>query len=272
MHVRSLALITELALAASRGRIVDRGDYLVVSTPTDPGYYYGNLLVLPAAPQVGEVAFWTRRFADELGRASDAGAIRHVTFAWDGTAGDTGAADELRAAGFVTEVSQVMTATELVAPAPTLPRMELRALTADELLATHAIAWGLADRHDDIYRTFLRRRVEWQRDLVARGAAQFWGAIDPDGLHPPLVAGGQLVASVGLVPVGARARYQDVQVVATHRGHGIAGALLAAAARAAAVESVVIVAEPASRASRVYERIGFRTAELTASACKHPAQ
>jgi GNAT superfamily N-acetyltransferase len=262
-------LTTELALAASRGRIVDRGDYLVVSTPTDPGYYYGNLLVLPAPPQVGEVAYWSRRFTEELGENP---AIRHVTLWWDGTTGDLGAADELRAAGFITEVSQVMRATpaEQLAPAPTLARIQLRALTADEVLATHAIAWSLADRHDDAYRTFLRRRAEWQRGMVVRGAAQFWGAIDPDGLHPPLVAGGQLVASVGIVAVDRLARYQDVQVIATHRGHGIAAALLAAAARAVAADSVVIVAEPNSRASRVYERAGFRTVELTASACRHP--
>jgi hypothetical protein len=29
----------------------------VVTTPDDPGYCYGNLIVLPAPPQVGEVAF-----------------------------------------------------------------------------------------------------------------------------------------------------------------------------------------------------------------------
>ena len=49
MIVRSLALTTELALATTRGRITDRGDYIVVETPDDPGYYFGNLLVLPAA-------------------------------------------------------------------------------------------------------------------------------------------------------------------------------------------------------------------------------
>jgi hypothetical protein len=55
--IRSLALKTELGLAATRGTITDRGDYVVIETPDDPGYYYGNLLLLSAPPQVGEVAY-----------------------------------------------------------------------------------------------------------------------------------------------------------------------------------------------------------------------
>ena len=67
MNIRSIALTTELALIATRGRIVDRGTYLVVETPDDPGYYYGNLLVLPAPVQPGELP----RFARLAERAAD---------------------------------------------------------------------------------------------------------------------------------------------------------------------------------------------------------
>src|SRR6185436_19884431 len=103
--VRSLALTTELALAATRGRVTDRGDYLVVETPDNPGFYDGNVLVLPAAPPVGEVHYWTRRFIDELGKNP---AINHVSLWWDGTTGDEGAATELLAAGFTLMSNQVM--------------------------------------------------------------------------------------------------------------------------------------------------------------------
>jgi hypothetical protein len=33
----------------------------------------------------------------------------------------------------------------------------------------------------------------------------------------------------------------------------------------------VIIAEPGSAAARLYERVGFRAVEQTASACKSPA-
>ncbi len=257
MLVRSLALTTDLGLLATRGaRIVDKGDYVVVETPDDPGYFFGNLLALPAAPQVGEVAYWMRRFAEELGGKP---AIKHVTLIWDDPTGATGATDELVAAGFKVEVNAVMTgAPPLVAPTPVLP---LRPLTPTEVRdALPDLGWTMGDRHDETYRSFLARRATWHASLVERGLARFWGAIDPvDGI----------VASLGLVPLGPHHRYQDVQTVPTHRNRGLAAALLVAAA-AEATTPVVIVAEPTGAAARVYARVGLRTVEHVGSACRWP--
>jgi GNAT superfamily N-acetyltransferase len=251
--VRSIALSTELALAATRGKVTDRDDYLVVETPDDPSYYHGNVLVLPAPPQVGEVNFWTRKFATELGKNP---AIRHVTFWWDGVTGHAGAADELRAAGFDVSVQQVLTAERVVASST---EFAIRPLRVDEIEATADIGWIIGDRHDEHYREFLYRRAAWHQALVARNAATFWGAFDGD----------TLVATLGLVPLGDVARYQDVQTLPSHRKRGIAGALLAASANHAA-RRVVIVAELESAASRVYERVGFRPVERTGWALRPP--
>lgn len=257
MNVRSVGLATELQLAATRGRVIDRGDYLYVVTPDDPGYYLGTFLVLPAAPQVGEVTYWTRRFTDEV-RADPA--IRHVAFRWDGTVGEIGARDELVAAGFTIDVHWVMTAAAVTAPATDVV---VRPLRPDELHATGELAYAIGDAHNESYRGFLQRRATWARQLVTRGIARFWGAFDDE----------QLVGSLGLVPLGRVARYQDVQTAAAHRKRGIAAALLAASAaevRDAGVETFVIVAEPASAAARVYERVGFEVRERVGSAWRHP--
>jgi GNAT superfamily N-acetyltransferase len=254
MHIRSVGLATDLELAKTRGQVIDRDDYFVVRTPDDPSYYFGNLLVLPAAPQVGEVAYWTRKFASELG--SDP-AIKHVALRWDGIHGDTGATDELVAAGFTVEVLQVMTATSVQA-APV--DVELRPLDARELPATAELEYAIGDRHDDVFRRFLHRRATWKQTLVASGLATFWGAFDD----------GTLVASLGLVSLGTRARYQDVQTAASHRKRGIASALLAIAAKDVTASELVIVAEPDSTAARVYGRVGFRTVERVGSACRYP--
>jgi ribosomal protein S18 acetylase RimI-like enzyme len=262
--VRSLALTTELALAAMRGRVTDRDDYIVVETPDNPGYYDGNVLVLPAPPQVGEVAYWTRRFGDELGKDP---AIKHVSLWWDGTNGDEGAATELRAAGFVLMSNQVMVAERgsrageqpsVYAVAPSAP-LVTRVLAPDEVLATADLAYTLGDRHDDSYRLFLDRRAAWHSELVTRGLAKFWGTFD----------GELLVASLGLVWLGKLARYQDVQTLPSHRRRGLAGALLSLSSHdafARGAERVVIIAEPESEAARVYARLGFRTVERTVNA------
>jgi GNAT superfamily N-acetyltransferase len=257
VNVRSIALTTDLALAATRGRIADRGGYLVVETPDDPGYYYGNLLVLPAPPQPGELARWMRTFGDEFG---DNPAIRHVTLCWDGITGDVPAADDLRGAGFSIDRYEVMVAETVDAPRPALP---IRALTADELVTTADLAWTLGDRHDETYRQFLYRRAAWHRNLVNRGIARFFGAFD----------GPALVASLGIVRVVDVGRYQDVQTLPAYRRRGLARALLATAAHAAradGAERVVIVSEPESAAARLYARAGFRTIEHQASACRYP--
>ncbi|MDB4962648.1 MAG: family N-acetyltransferase [Myxococcales bacterium] len=254
MHLRSLGLATDLELARTRGQVIDRDGYLVVRTPDDPTYYYGNLLVLPAAPQVGEVAYWTRKFASELGGDP---AIRHIALRWDGIHGDTGAIDELSAAGFTVEVTEVMTATAISAPAVDV---EIRPLHASELPTTAELEYAIGDVHTDSYRRFFHRRAAWKQTLVTAGLATFWGAFD----------GATLVASLGLVPLGPRARYQDVQTAVAYRKRGIASALLAAAARAVTTSELVIVAEPDSAAARVYERVGFRPIERVASACRYP--
>jgi GNAT superfamily N-acetyltransferase len=270
VNIRSLALTTELALIATRGRVTDRGNYLVVETPDDPGYYHGNLLVFPAPPEPGEVATWLRLFETELGCNP---AIRHVTFCWDGITGATGAGDELRDAGFQIDTHEVLVADGVD---PTPAALPIRTLVPDEVLATADLAWQLGDRHDETYRNFLYRRAAWQRDLVARGIAKFYGAFD----------GATLVASLGLVRVLDIGRYQDVQTLPAYRKRGLARALLAAAARDAlgdstsrlnvdqpswvGVERVVIVAEPGGAAARLYTRAGFRSIELTVSACRYP--
>jgi GNAT superfamily N-acetyltransferase len=266
MQVRSLGLSTDLQLLGLRGRIADRGDYLVVTTPDDPGYFYGNLLVLPAPPQIGEVAFWMRRFADELREPE----IQHVTLAWDGIAGDIGARAELEAAGFTIEVAHTMTADpdQLAPPSvhalrdgdSVLPGIEIRPLLQDEVLAAADLAFSIGDRHDDAYRRFLDRRTAFQSRLVGAGNARFWGAFDGDAL----------VGSLGLVSLGDVARYQDVQTATTHRNRGIASALLRAAARRAGCETVVIQVLPDSAAGRLYSRLGFKVIETVASACRYP--
>lgn len=254
MIIRSIVLKTELGLAATRGVITDRGDYVVIQTPDDPGYYFGNLLLIPSAPQVGEVSFWTRRFH----AAFPDPAIKHVTLWWDSTTGDAGAEDELAAAGFTLDRSVVLTAEQLTAPPAELP---IRELSPAQVLETAELGWATGDRHDTNYREFLQRRARWQSSLVTRGLAVFYGAHDR----------GELVASLGLVPLDKLARFQDVQTAATHRKRGLAGAMLAAAARDVPAERYVIMSTPGSDAERLYTRVGFRHAERTVAACRRPS-
>jgi GNAT superfamily N-acetyltransferase len=259
MRIRSAGLATDLALIATRGRVVDRGAYIVTLTPDDPGYYHGNMLVLPAPPAASELAAAIELFAREV--AIDP-AVRHVTLRWDGATGDAGPEGELARAGFALERTLVMAA-PAVAPAGPPPGLELRRLAPDELARAAELAFAIGEPHDEAHRQFLHRRAAWHRDLASRQLAGFWGAFDDR----------TLVGSLGLVGLGRLARYQDVQTAHSHRRRGVARALLAAAAGdavAAGAEQLVIQALVDSDAVRIYERAGFRTIERTTSAIREP--
>jgi predicted GNAT family acetyltransferase len=216
----------------------------VVRTPDEPRDAQGNMLVLAESPVPGGLEGWLARFAAELPD------VAHRAFAWDGPPGDT---DELVAAGFIVTVLQVMVA-DAHGWTPARSDLQVRTLTADEVVASHTLAFAMSERHGDDDRARLRRRASWHAGLVARNAARFYGAFDHD----------ELVASLGLVELGDVARFQDVQTAAAYRRRGLATALIAAAASAASAPRLVIVAEPGGAAARLYERVGFRTAELAA--------
>jgi GNAT superfamily N-acetyltransferase len=245
VEVRSLALVTELALAATRGKVSDRGDYIVVERPDAPSWADGNYLALPHRPAQDELPRWIDVFRRELGTR------RAIALRWNDPASDDDSLAWLRAAGFSVDRLDVLAATEVLAPPHALP---MRALASGEMREAKMLTWNLADRHDEAYREFLRARSAWHSELVARGVASFWGAFDDS----------KLVASVGLVRLPPLARYQDVQTLPAYRRRGLAGALLAAAAREARTHDVgrfVIFAEPGDEAARVYTRIGFQRVE-----------
>ena len=232
-----IGLDTELALALTQGEVVDRGAYLVVRTPDNPGYHLGNCLVLDLPPRTGEVGSWQHVFEDEF---RDLPAVRHVALRWQG---DPAPLVELVVAGFKIEITGVWTAST-IAPASSV--FDVRALRAEEMTTVSALTFAIADDHSEAYRQFLNRRTAWKARMIDRGTATWYGAFD----------GSTLVGSLGLVAFDRIARFQDVQTAATHRRRGIASSLLAAVARAN-IDRYVILAEPNSEAARVYKRAGF---------------
>ena len=256
MRELGLGLETDLALIATRGEVIDRGPYVVAVTPDDPEYRRGNLLVLRQPPQPGQLAWALDSFARELGTRPE---IRHVTLSWRAAGEDVAPAtrDELTAAGLTVELDDAMVGAPRPAAAPA--DIELRALAADELARVAELRFANDGPGGEAHRQFLRRRAAWHRDLVTRGAARFWGAFDAH----------TLVGSLGVVGLGALARYQNVVTARSHRGRGIASALLAVAgtaARAAGAEQLVIVAEAGSAAAQLYARAGFQAADRTVTA------
>jgi hypothetical protein len=87
VNLRSLAYRTDLIFPRFDGQIADRGDYLVITTPSNPTFWWGNYLLFRAPPAHGDFGRWVEAFTREIGPRERVG---HMVFGIDGTDGDAG--------------------------------------------------------------------------------------------------------------------------------------------------------------------------------------
>jgi GNAT superfamily N-acetyltransferase len=258
MDVRSLAWRTDVALRAyAGGEVEDRGDHLVVRTPENPTFYWGNFLLLAAPPSAASVEHWVAVFEDAFPEAE------HRTFGVDGCHGTLDDLSGFREAGLGVDVSSVL-ATDALAAAPPVDGAQLRPLESDADWEQR-IELALTDTDLVGGRQFATRRARAERALVEAGHGVWWGAFVDDALASTL---GVFVAASGL------ARYQDVQTHPDHRGRGLCTALVHASGHHALTElgarRLVIVADPDADAVRIYRRAGFRDRETQLQAARMP--
>lgn len=250
MQVRSLGYQTDLMLRRLAGASVDdRGDHLVVRTPDNPAFYWGNFLLLERPPAEGQAARWLDVFADAFPEA------RHVAIGIDGTDGSTGDIAAFRDAGLEAEINVVLSARELRGGEPA--DVDVRQLSTDaDWQQAVDVRVAAYDDNASNHRDFVQRKFAEARDLVAAGHGRYFGAfID-----------GSVRASLGIFTGRNHvARYQNVETHPDYRRRGLARALLIAAATAArtelAADTLVIVAEPDYFAIDLYRAVGFVDSE-----------
>ena len=254
MDVRSLGFRTDLILRRLAGASVeDRGDHIVVTTAANPGFWWGNFLLLAEPP--GDIGPWVAAFADAFPDA------RHVAIGVDGTDGHTGDTSGLEA-----EVDVVLTATDF-ARRPPNPYQKVRTLQSDEdwrqavelQLVSHERPAG------PTHTEFVQRRVAETRALVEAGHGTWFGAF-PDGT---------LRAALGVVTDGSGiARYQNVETQPEFRRQGLATRLVYEAGVHALEElgaqTLVIVADPDDEAIRIYRAAGFADQERQVQLMRAP--
>lgn len=248
MRVTSLGYRTDLALRTMEGaEVTDRGDYLVVRTPDNPNFWWGNFLLLAAVPRPGEAYSWVDKFAAEFPLA------RHVALGVDTADGEAELPGDLAVAGLAVERAVVMTAADVMPPARPNTDADIRPLGSDaDWRQSVDLAIRCADSGDES--DYLEHRATARRRMTRAGIGAWFGAFDGD----------RLLAQLGLFDVGdGYARYQHVETDRTARRRGLAGTLLWYAGRygheVLGTRTFVIVADPADAAIRVYLAAGFAT-------------
>ena len=131
MQLRSLGYRTDLIFHRFGGDVTDRGRYLVVRTPRNPTYRWGNFLIFDGPPGPGDFGRWTERFGREVGSPD------YQLFAWDTTDGEHGATDDFPGAGFSLSEEVVMAADVVLPPPRTDPGLTIRPLETDADFAAH---------------------------------------------------------------------------------------------------------------------------------------
>ena len=112
VRITSLGFRTDVALRVLEGaEVTDRGDYLLICTPGNPDFWWGNFLLLARLPEPGQGQEWLARFAAEFPAA------RHVALGVDVT-DDPEIPADFAAAGLEADRATVLTAAELRPPGP----------------------------------------------------------------------------------------------------------------------------------------------------------
>lgn len=264
MKLESLGYATDMIFWRRAGLVADRGEYLRVETPGNPGWHFGNLLVFGRGPGEGDLARWTELFRREFAHAP---AVRHVNFAWRVEEEDFGETAPFVAAGFRLEVNPILSARELEAPPRPNCEIEVRPVETDaqweEVFEAHV--GGREPRFaEESYRRYLRQRFDDYRALVAEGRGGWHGAYAPTG---------ELVGDLGLFREGALGRYQLVLTREGWRRRGVCATLVHAVGSSALgrgwVRELVISAADEGVA-RIYASVGFREVERCAALVRAP--
>lgn len=261
MNVTSLGFRTDLALLVASGSLVeDRGTHLVVRTPDNPTYYWGNFLLLAAPPIPGGEREVVGAFRTEFPLAE------HVSIGID-TADLPGVSRAgFEAAGLTIDVAAVLTASQLVEPRAV--DAEVRALDSEADWESRAqLSLAIEERPDvDSHLRFARGRNVQEQSLVAAGRGGRFGAF---------VAGECVSTAAVFTTEDGVARFQSVETHPDHRRRGLAAATVHAAGRYAldhlGARTLVIVAEDDGDAMRIYRGLGFEATERQLMLERRPA-
>ena len=243
MNLRSIGMATDAMFAAFDGAVIDRGDYVVVSTPKNPTFFWGNHLVFRDAPRASDIEPWTKIFERELPH------VKHRAFMCDRIDGESFDYTPTRALGFIPDPTCVMR----LDGEPTGPGADVVSLATPPFdLLDICFTNGREG-----YRRFLQIQIERYAAMIASGFGR-WFAIMQDGSP---------IATCGIFPHELPCwRFQLVAVHPEHRERGHAAALVAAVCREARrirLAPIIIGCVPNSPAQRIYARLGFTPIEQT---------
>ena len=260
MDIQGLGWRTDLALLEISGSTVeDRGDHLVVRTPDNPTFWWGNFLLLAGPPaDAADARQWLGAFEAAFPVAG------HRTFGIDGTTGSVAETSSFTDLGLEPDVSSVMTATSVHEPQRPNREATYRPLESD------------ADWTQQVELTMVGEEIGYDlefsesrtRPVPAAGRRRARSVVGRVRGRPAALVDGAVPGLPGL------ARFQTVKTHPDARGRGLAGTLVHEISRFGfadlEAETLVMVADPEYLAIRVYRSVGFTDSEVQVGVERKP--
>ena len=255
MEVQSLGYRTDLIFPKFDGQIIDRGDYLVILTPTNPTFYWGNFLIFPSPPQEGDLKNWKAIFAKEI---SSKQATEHFAFGWDTVKGEKGEVQPFLDEGFNLSQSVVLSTQKVNIPPKYNQDVVIRPLVEDwewEQATENQILCRPSGHSLEDYQTYKHDQMLRYRNMSKAGLGSWFGAFLDN----------KLVADLGVFTDKEIGRFQQVGTHPDYRRRGICGTLVYQASLYAQenfqVETLVMAADEHYHAAKIYESVGFQPKE-----------
>lgn len=239
---------TDIHIAGLLGGIEEHESHFVVRTPENPGFFFGNYIVLKRKPS--QIKPWLDAFDSAFGTKID-----HRLIAWGGSSLDEGLLAEAKRLGMnpdsAAELS--MHASPPAGPVPAGwkcrrldPSIDWDASVKLDI-ASNVTEMSGSDQFRKFREAVRATRLKWiQQDL-----ATWWGVFADE----------VLIAQCGIVHCQELGRYQAVETHPDWRRQGACSLLINTVARATlsdpGIDRLLLAAEVEGPALALYKRLGF---------------
>lgn len=264
MKLKSKGLTTDILLGKHVSRVTVFDDHIVVETPDNPKFFWGNYLIFKGSPKLTSITHYMDCFEQHFKNNRNIG---HIALTWDDI--NCVISSELAAKfaelEFEIDTTSVMTIQNISPKLIKLNGIKVRKITSK-------LDWKKAQQlqtsiHNDfdpnqIYK-MLEKRFEQYRHLIGSNNGEWFGAFRGD----------QLVGDLGIMFDDHVARFQNVKTHPDFRQQGICKALVNAAIghvqKRVGNIIFVIEAESSGLTERIYQGFGFTKSENLAAVCRY---
>jgi ribosomal protein S18 acetylase RimI-like enzyme len=255
MKITSLGYKTNFIFAKFSGSIIDQGDYTLIKTPKNPGYYWGNFIVFDKAPVSGDYKKWKNLFDKEFSYYKEP---HHYAFTWDTEAAKPEDINEFIDNNFDLDTEVVLTTSRLNPPPHVNEKLELRKIKTDEQwqqIIDLQVASADPKYMNEDFEKFKQEQMSEYRSMSEAGHGFWFGGYIDD----------LLVGDMGLFYEGDIGRYQSVGTHPEHRRKGVCGTMVYKVGQLMQADfnlrNLVMVADENYHAARIYESVGFKKTE-----------